>query len=249
MCYEREDTTMKNTARVFDNSTINKVVDIICDRRDEIKEDGTARVKVIDKGNHKTGVNIPVFNLPPIVTCGGNCKACKSRCYAIKDYVNYRVKAVSTNHVRNMVALQTDFEKAFADLDKWLTRHKPAFFRIHASGDYGLIINGDKFKYGRMWEELAKRHPETCFLSFTKCYDVAREIKFDELPNFEMVLSEWTDELVAPEDLKKRYRTSRAVNELSDARDNEMICPGNCETCGMCWNLSKTGHDVAFEIH
>lgn len=251
MCYEyeSEDKTMKNTARTFTMEDITKVTRIIGDRHVEIVADGSAKVKVIDKGNHKTGVNIPVFNLPPIVTCGGNCGACMHRCYAVKDYMNYRVKTVSTNHVRNMVALQTDFEKAFADLDKWLTKHKPAFFRIHASGDFGLILNGDKFAYGRMWHELAKRHPETCFLAFTKCYDVARQVPFDELPNFELVLSEWTDELVAPADLKKRYRTSRAVNELEDARDNEMICPGNCDTCGMCWNLSKTNHDVAFEIH
>lgn len=241
---------MKNTAREFTPDTIKGVIATILRRTDEIRgDDKTPRVKIIDKGNHKTGVNIPVFNLPPVVTCGGNCYACMHRCYAIKDYTNYRVKAVSTNHCRNMVALQDNYSRAFSDLDKWLTKHKPSFFRIHASGDFCVEIDGDIFKYGRMWYELAKRHPETCFLAFTKCYDIAREIKFDELPNFEMVLSEWTDELVAPADLKERYRTSRAVNEISDARDNEMICPGNCDTCGMCWNLSKTGHDVAFEIH
>ena len=240
---------MKKSVRTFTAENIKDVVSIINNRAEDIRENETARVKIIDKGNHKIGASIPFFNLPPVVTCGGNCSACVHNCYAIKDYTNYRVKSVATNHCRNMVALQTDPAKAFADIDRWLTRHAPTFFRLHASGDFGLTIDGDPLKYARMWYELAKRHPETCFLAFTKCYDVAEAIPFDELPNFELVLSEWTDVLEAPADLKKRYRTSRAVNELSDARENEMICPGNCETCGMCWNLSKTGHNVAFEIH
>jgi len=241
---------MKKTTRTFSGDQIKEVVTIIENRRLEIRNNEPgARVKVIDKGNHKTGVNIPVFNLPPVVTCGGNCSACMHNCYAVKDYTNYRVKAVATNHCRNMVALQRDIEQAFRDIDRFLTRKKPAFFRIHASGDFGLIINGDPLRYGRMWYDLAAKHPETCFLAFTKCYDIARAIPFNELPNFELVLSEWTNVLAAPEDLKNRYRTSRAVNEITDARDSEMICPGNCDTCGACWNLSKIGHDVAFEIH
>ena len=244
---------MKKTVRTFNNATLKKVIALI-KAKIAIYESGekVASAKFIEKGNHKTGNMIPVFNIPPIMTCGGNCKACIRHCYAVKDYTNNRAGTVSTSHARNMVALQQDPEKALADLDKQLAKFEKKgvkFVRVHATGDMGLIINGDKLAYGRIWEELAKRHPAICFLAFTKCYDVAREIHFDDLPNFELVLSEWTDELQAPEDLKKRYRTSRAVNELSDARDSEMICPGDCDSCGMCWNLSKTGHDVAFEIH
>lgn len=243
---------MKNTTRTFDPSTLKNVSDTIDARLAEVRGDGSAAIKIVGTGNHKTGAARPVFNLPPVRSCGGNCAACVGHCYAIKDYVNYRVAAVSTNHCRNMAALQDDPEQALADLDQQLTKLAAKgvrFFRIHASGDFGIKIDGDPLRYGRIWEELAKRHPEINFLAFTKCYDVARAIEFDKLPNFELVLSEWTDVLEAPADLKKRYRTSRAVNEISDARDSEMICPGNCDTCGMCWNLSKTGHDVAFEIH
>lgn len=244
---------MKKTARTFTNAALRKMISII-KAKIAIYESGekAAVAKFIDKGNHKTGVNIPVFNIPPVLTCGGNCKYCIRKCYALKDYQTNRVGTVSASHARNMVALQQDPEKALADLDKQLAKFEKRgvrFVRVHASGDFGLIINGDKYLYGRIWEELAKRHPSICFLAFTKCYDIAREIHFDDLPNFELVLSEWTDVLQAPEDLKKRYRTSRAVNELSDARNSELICPGNCDTCGMCWNLSKAGHDVAFEIH
>ena len=246
---------MKKTARTFTTATLRKMIALIKAKiamYETGEKAGTAVAKIVESGNHKTGVNIPVFNLPPVISCGGNCKHCIWKCYALKDYQGLRAATVSASHARNLVALQEDPEKALADLDKQLTKLSKKgvkFVRVHASGDFGITIDGDKLRYGRIWEELAKRHPEIVFLAFTKCYDVAREIEFDKLPNFELVLSEWTDVLQAPADLKKRYRTSRAVNEISDARDNEMICPGNCDTCGMCWNLSKTGHDVAFEIH
>lgn len=244
---------MKKTARTFSTEMLRKVI-ALTKAKAAIYETGEkiAAAKFVENGNHKTGASIPVFNLPPVVTCGGNCRHCIHKCYAIKDYQGLRANTVSMSHARNMVALQQDPDKALQDMDKQLTKFEKKgikFVRVHASGDFGLKIDGDNLKYGRIWEELAKRHPDICFLAFTKCYDVAREIHFDDLENFELVLSEWTDVLQAPEDLKKRYRTSRAVNEITDAHDSEMICPGNCDTCGMCWNLSKTGHDIAFEIH
>lgn len=100
-----------------------------------------------------------------------------------------------------------------------------------------------------MWYRVAKRCPKTRFLAFTKCFDIVRKVPFYELDNFSLVLSEWTDVLKAPEDLKEIYHTSRAVEELADARPDEMVCPGNCETCGACWALKDLGKNVAFEIH
>lgn len=240
---------MKKTARQFTPEQLAEVYNMITTRRDEFITAGDLlRVKVIAKGNHKTGPQIPVFNLPPLVTCN-NCGACSGRCYAVKDYCSMRKKAVCTSHARNLAALQTDPAQAFADLDNWLSKHKPAFFRVHASGDFAVMIDGDPLKYAEMWYKLAELHPETHFLAFTKAYNVARAVPFDSLNNFELVLSEWADELTAPEDLKKRYHTSRAVNEISDARRDEIICPGACETCGMCWQLSQIDKNVAFEIH
>lgn len=226
---------------------LNKVRDIIRARLAEIvgKEDAP-RVKIVG-GNHKIG-SIPAFNLPPLETCT-NCAACSRHCYACKDYLNYRVKAVSTNHARNLAALQHDIKQAQADIEKYIEKNKPAFFRIHSSGDYHVKINGDMYRYARMWYEIAKKHPGTRFLAFTKDYNVAREVPFDTLNNFSLVLSEWRDDLTAPADLKKRYRTSRAVDEIADARTDEMICPGNCETCGACWALKDINKNVAFEIH
>ena len=247
---------MKKTAKTFSADAIQTAVKAINNKAAEIRTGEKIAVVKIADGNHKTG-QIPVFNVPPVVTCGHNCSACVHNCYALKDYLSgkdnnlsFKFNTVAGSHCRNMVALQDNPEKAADDLNKYFDKMTaPRFFRIHSSGDFALVIDGDPLKYARMWYDIAKNHPGTRFLAFTKCWDVAREIPFDTLPNFELVLSEWTDVLTAPADLKKRYKTSRAVNEIDDARDDEMICPGNCDTCGMCWNLSKAGHGVAFEIH
>ena len=175
---------MKKSARTFNDEHIAAIVKTINENIDA--EAPTA--KVLAGGQHKVG-DIPRWNLPPLVTCGGNCKACKEHCYVLKDYTGPRKKAV------------------------------------------------------------AKACPDTRFLAFTKAYDIVRKVPFYELDNFSLVLSEWTDVLKAPDDLKEHYRTSRAVEKLEDAKANEVICPGNCETCGMCWALKSLEHDVAFEIH
>ena len=238
---------MKKTTRTFTAEMLREVIEYIRARITEITEtEDVPRVKIVG-GNTKLGT-IPAFNLPPLVTCR-NCAACSKHCYAVKDYLNYRVKAVSTNHARNYAALQNNIMLAQRDIERYLDRHQPPFFRIHSSGDFDVTIDGNPYAYALMWYGIAKRHPETRFLAFTKHYDVAREINFDRLANFSLVLSEWTDVLTAPADLKDRYHTSRALVNLSDARPDEIICPGNCTTCGACWALDEIGKNVAFEIH
>ena len=233
---------MKNSARTYNDETIKRICETIAEN---IKNEG-ALAKISASTQHKTG-DIPRFNLPPLFTCGGNCKACKRHCYVLRDYIGPRKKAVAKSHARNYNAVTQDMRGTEQYLIKWLTRRRPAFFRIHASGDFAVPFCG--MEYAQMWYRVAKACPDTRFLAFTKAYDIVRAVPFYKLPNFSLVLSEWTDELEAPADLKEKYRTSRAVKELADARPNEVICPGNCETCGMCWALKDLGHDVVFEIH
>lgn len=235
---------MKNTAKYFTNEDLMKFAEII---RNRVATE-PALAKIAEATQTKTG-DIPRWNLPPLWTCGGNCKFCKFQCYALKDYDNHRVGSVSKNHARNYNAIVEDLAKVEAYLVNRITRKAPAFFRIHASGDFFIPGLKDQTAYAWMWYRVAERCPGTKFLAFTKAWDQVRDVPFYNLPNFSLVLSEWTDVLEAPADLKEHYRTSRAVKDLADARPNEVICPGNCETCGMCWALKDLGKDVAFEIH
>lgn len=233
---------MKNSVRYFTLKMIQKALNIIKNR---LKTEAPTP-KICADPQHKVG-DIPRWSVPPVLTCGGNCKHCEHNCYALKDYFNHRVASVSKNHARNMNAVVKEFQKTEEYLIKWIAKHSPTFFRIHPSGDFAIPGMGNK--YAEMWYRVAQACPSTRFLAFTKCFDIVRNVPFYELENFSLVLSEWTDVLKAPEDLKEHYRTSRAVENIEDARPNEIICPGNCETCGMCWALKMLGHDIAFEIH
>lgn len=102
----------------------------------------------------------------------------------------------------------------------------------------------------------------TITLAFTKEFDTVRKLvqrgilpdNPEDIANFplQIILSEWADELKAPEDLVAiGYHTSRAIYDLKDARPDEFICPGSCEECGMCWQLNKLKEvrGTAFEVH
>lgn len=233
---------MKKSARIYSNEQIANIIENIKTAIDN----EIALAKIYTSPQHKVG-DIPRWNLPPFVTCGGNCKYCKNRCYVAKDYTGIRKKSVAIGHARNYNAVVEDLNGVEEYLTTWIQKHKPAFFRIHSSGDFAVPRYGHR--YAAMWYRVAKACPETRFLAFTKCFDIVRKVPFYELDNFSLVLSEWTEVLEAPADLKEKYPTSRAVENIEDARADEIICPGSCEECGMCWALKNLGHNVAFEIH
>jgi len=227
---------------------------------------------IVVGGNHKTGTSIPVFNLPMLLTCG-NCGACRLWCYVIKSFLSKlgnwmpSAKSVAKSVARNMVAIQKKGLRYFIDrMVKQIVKAACRFMRVHAQGDFDLKIPGEPDEaYMKAWAEIAQKvHAQTgCVtLAFTKEFDTLRKLIADGvMPNnpkdvaafpLQIVLSEWADELKAPEDLiAMGYHTSRAIYDVSDLREGEFLCPGNCETCGMCWKLNSltevTG--TAFEVH
>ena len=227
---------------------------------------------IVAKGNHKTGVNIPVFNLPMMTTCG-NCGACVRWCYVIKSYLSKlgnwmpSAKGIARSVTRNMVAIQKKGTQYFVDrMTKQIVKTGCRFMRVHAQGDFDLEIPGEpKEAYMKAWVEIAQKANAATgviTLAFTKEFDTVRKLIADGiLPNnpkdvasfpLQIVLSEWADELKAPEDLVAMgYHTSRAVYDVKDVRQDEFLCPGNCETCGMCWKLNalKEIRGTAFEVH
>jgi len=192
---------------------------------------------------------IPSFNLAPGRTCSAAaCAHClKEGCYAVKNACchgydienNYCLKAwtentaLAINHPREL-------EKA---LDAWLTKNRPALFRIHSSGDMFSV------EYARMWRRIAMRHAETRFLAFTKQFDVVRHVHFYKLANFELVLSGWTGVRV-PDDLRKHYRVAWC-NDGQEKRipADAIHCPGDCNKCRACWYLSRLQKDSYFDKH
>jgi len=116
--------------------------------------------------------------------------------------------------------------------------HHPAFFRWHVSGDCPDRL------YAKMVVIIARNFPETKFLIFTKRYDWFK----GRLPaNLSVVFSCWPGlELPKSRSIPRAYMQDGTETRVNGS---ELECPGNCETCGMCWSLKKAGKNVVFEKH
>lgn len=204
----------------------------------------------ISTSNSKLG-SIPSFNLLPGITCSReSCKHClQEGCYAVKNVFRcgYDVDKNSTLKAwtENTVLALHDLERLENDLVSYLNSIKftVKLFRIHSSGDFFSV------EYAMMWYRLAKQFPSIRFLAFTKQWEVVREVPFYTLSNFSLVLSGWTG-IEIPEDLRMYYHCAWC-NDGIETRipDNAMQCPGNCETCGMCWYLNELNRDTVFDKH
>ena len=201
------------------------------------------------RGNSKTGT-IPAWNVCPGITCSPDaCAHCmKEGCYAMKNMLRagYDIEknnvykswtentALAFNHLD---ALEKELNHYFGSMAA------PRFFRIHAAGDFFSV------EYAAMWYRVARNNPGTVFLAFTKQFDVVRKVPFFQLDNFSLVLSGWTGVKI-PEDLRKYYRCAWCDDGMEDRIPADALeCPGNCETCGLCWKLREIGKDTYFHKH
>jgi ferredoxin len=191
----------------------------------------------ISSGNSKLG-KIPNVSLRPIKDCP-NCKSCAKDCYALKAYRMY--PGVRNAWDGNAKAVRKSGWEA--DADAYLTKHSPRFFRLHVAGDF---ISA---KYFLAWVEIAKRHPETRFLAFTKAFDETAGVK---LPgNFQVINSAFPGIHGLPLDKPIAFagEPSEYTGRLAKRAEAAIVCPGKCDGCGMCWSLSSLNKDVRFPIH
>ena len=162
----------------------------------------------VSETNSKLGC-IPAFNLLPMVTCSSMaCKTClKDGCYAVKNLFrrgyNVEKNFCFSAWTENTVLAKTSLFTLQVELEKYLLKKQPRFFRIHASGDFFSV------GYAKMWFYIAEKFPQVKFLAFTKQWDVIRDLEtmgksFSTLPNFSLVLSGWTGCNI-PEDLREKY--------------------------------------------
>jgi hypothetical protein len=124
----------------------------------------------------------------------------------------------------------------FSCLMSFLTLKKPRFFRIHVAGDFVSQAYLDE------WKKLAMQYPGTKFLAFTKRYDLDY---FGRPQNLEIVFSAWPGLDMPATDLPIAYMQDGTETRVKNAIE----CPGNCETCGMCFSLSTIKKNVVFMAH
>jgi len=192
----------------------------------------------ISKGNRKMG-NIWNLSLPPIKTCASGVP-CSKACYALNSY--RRFKNVRMAWDENLDLWEADPLAFNNSIRRELSIPvQPRFFRWHVSGD---IIDDSYFK---MMCGIAIVFPDIKFLAFTKRYDIVNNSTTPVPPNLKIVFSGWPG-------LKMNNPRAYPVAWMQDGTetrmaDNALECPGNCESCAMCWTLDDVGRDVVFMKH
>lgn len=186
----------------------------------------------VSKGNQKLGA-VPNVSLPPVKACG-NCKHCKHDCYALKSYRMY--PSVRQSWDNNLSLARQKPTAYFGMVREFLAKRSPRFFRWHVSGD---ILHQT---YLENMCKIAREFPETAFLAFTKMH----MLDYSDLPdNLTIVFSAWPGMPVG-EGMPIAWMQDGTETRVPD---NALECPGNCESCGMCFNLKSIGRDVVFHKH
>jgi hypothetical protein len=191
------------------------------------------------KENPKIG-NIPNISLEPVASCPNNewCfqKELGLKCYAMKSFVQYPATRIAWRE--NFQLAQNDLNSFESQLVNKLSRTCKKFFRIHVAGDF---FNQE---YLDMWKDTARQFKHINFLAFTKSF----HLDYSHKPrNLKIVWSVMPNMPTLP----KACKGSRAYcGPIEQRRKKEriMICPGHCESCGMCWNL-KGSESAHFDIH
>ena len=187
--------------------------------------------------NTKMG-RIPSFAMTPGATCSDCAKeTCyKQGCYAAKLYRFRPSVKRAWDENANIATSNLPAFKAFMDA-YFDSIAAPRYFRVHVSGDFFSK------EYAEAWADIARNHPFTNFLAFTKQFDIIRSVDFPD--NFKIVLSAWPGTEI-PDDLRSKYHVAWMDDGNTFIPPDAQECVGNCEFCGNCWNLD---HDVVFHKH
>ena len=213
---------------MYSKESVKKAVNNLVIARRHFDEQALEELTVtISKGNRKIG-RVMNVSLPPILTCA-NCKECMYYCYDVKAVLQYP-RNVATARAKNLSILARDREKYFSDIEKAIGRRRlNKFFRWHVAGD---IVDIDYFN--RM-VEIARRHIDFVFWTYTKNYDVvnawiaANGGTKNAIPgNLHIMYSEWRGmEMRNPYGMPE----FRVVFKDDVEKPTGFYCPGNCDIC------------------
>ena len=210
---------------MYKNETIRKVINNLKAKVMFYEAKDVSDIKMcISDGNKKIGRVLNV-SLPPIITCP-NCSHCQKLCYDIKACNQYPNTVVDAR-ARNLAILNKNRDEYFGRIeDKICRRRKNKYFRWHVAGD---IVD---YNYFERMVEMAKRHPEFIFWTYTKAYGTVNEyVKRngrDAIPaNLSIMFSEWRG---MPMDNPYGFPEFKVVFK-DEEEPKGFYCPSNCDIC------------------
>lgn len=194
----------------------------------------------ISKGNRKLGC-VPNISMTPGKSCVKDVPCLGQGCYALKAPRLYPATRAAWR--RNEYLARNHPDSYFKQIAAQVTTAKPRLFRWHVAGD---ILSGD---YLRGMCRIAVANPHTHFLAFTKNFDVVNQFEDREAvpANLVIVFSAWPEMSFSN---PHRHRVAWMQDGTETRVPEDAIeCPGNCESCGMCYELDRLGRDVVFHKH
>jgi hypothetical protein len=193
----------------------------------------------ISNGNRKLGVVMNISMSPR--TCCPAGVPCSKKCYALKAVRLYPHTREAWS--RNARIAKRHPESYFMQIGARVAKAKPRLFRWHVAGD---ILN-ENYLCGMC--RIAAENPQTHFLAFSKAFDVVNGYEDREaVPNnLVIIFSAWPR-------MKFDNPHRHCIAWMQDGTESRVPeqaieCPGNCETCGLCYELPKLSRDVVFHKH
>ena len=199
----------------------------------------------ISKGNTKVG-RIPNLSLTPVESCPGMTEACVD-CYACAYMRRFTSTAVA--YAKNLALCQDTGTDAGwkVDLIRFLSRTRPAAFRIHVAGDFFSV------EYVQAWAQICRMFPQTRFLAFTRSWRIP-ELRnalgqLRRLPNVQTIASCDRFASAGP----RGWRRAHMGKPTRATARKTVLCPGygpkelTCDECGLCFKPVPV--DVYFPIH
>lgn len=194
----------------------------------------------VSPGNGKMGP-IPSVSLPAGKTCPHDCP-CFPDCYA-RRLCALR-PAMRGAYETNFEILQSNpqaYWQAVSDAVA-LTR----YFRFHVSGD---IV--DEIYFENM-VRIARHHPQTDILCFTKKYSIVNAwVAAHGMPpeNLHLIFSAWRN---YPMENPFSFPVCRVLYKGETPASGEQLCSGNCTQCAThdtgCWTLQQ-GDTICIKKH
>lgn len=209
---------------------------------------------IVSNNISKTGASILTASFPVGITCRTDapCLKCTKDgggCYGKRGRLNGR--NYKNAMISNLDLYNISPESYYHHIHSMLLMISYKYFRWFVTGDMP-----DAYFLPNIAVKLAKVHPNTNFLMFTKKYEIVNEyiLKGNDIPsNLIIILSCWGDFIP-----KNPYNLPMSYVEFKDVTRNEHIpnnakkCEGHCEDCvntdGGCWNLTS-GEAVVFNKH
>jgi hypothetical protein len=194
----------------------------------------------ISKGYRKLGLVMNISTTPGRC-CIRGVTCVRDGCYAFKALRLY--PGTRAAWCRNEDLAKHHPDSYFMQIEKQVAETKPRLFRWHVAGD---ILNGDYL--GGMCR-IAAANPGTHFLAFTKAFEIVNRYEDHKTiaANLVIVFSAWPGmTFLNPHGHRVAWMQDGTETRVPE---DAISCPGNCESCGMCYELDRLGRDVVFHKH